>query len=429
MNKDKYNILDVETSSLHLVKEVVLKTQKRWNIGKQLDLKQRHMSLKKQLMKKNWTTENTPTLVTINMAPNFYDEKEAKKFVAFLLKNKKFALWNKHTKFGIEVTNLKLSKTPKDIIALQHVKIEFDSMDELKSSLNGGLESIHKFVEEDMSSICIEIKKIEVHMRGSGILTDFVSIENDCAIVFNVFGLLDIRSFPLPWKEIKNQDLKSRDEEKMKTFLNNEGTGRVGSSSKGIHLYDGEAAFLLPTGCFMFDQRMSGLQIYIEFESLTKEERDVTRFDFQDYEADEESEIEVKPPKRLLRKCRKKRKAAIDLELSDDGEPSKNDSKLKELFTLQNEILTVVKDLDNKTTKKLFKLEELIREKTQGKNSFQSPKKPVSLREEDTLLNDMNEASNLQLSPKDVETLNSMKGDKNLSSIFGLAWKEKTSEE
>lgn len=339
MIKDEWQVLDVPCKRLHLVKQVVLETQGRWDPEKMKELQRGNVSVRKQLNDMKWTVANTPTLITMKDLVKFDEEEECDEVVKSVLENVEPAWYHKHEKLSLKKSKLKTSEVPKGINSLEHLKFEFDSIQELKDALDDNFQQIQDFMDKNLATICKKIQTVELHMRGSGVLEMYNCLQSECGICFNISGNSIIRSFQSPWKEAKNLKMKEKVGQAMKTLLSNEGPGRKDSSSRSVLLRNGEAVFLLPTGCFQFDQRATGMQIIIQFEVLSEEEKDANRYDYEDYAVTEQSPSQHsrnnKYARPAVKQPAKKRRTESDDEFeSDEGSTPQKIAYKEEMKTL-----------------------------------------------------------------------------------------------
>lgn len=321
MFQDEWQRVTVSRTRLKLVKQIVLKTQGRWNPGKIKELLTEGISLRTLMQDFNWTNATTATLITIKDMVDFHKEEKHDEAIKNLLKNVEPVWYHQHVNLSVEMSKLKISDLPKAINSFEHLKFDFSSIKDLKNALQDNYQQIQDFLEKDIITISKKVNSIELHMRGNGVVSMFNCLQSECGICFNISGNSFIRAFPSPWKERLNARLKEKCGRKMKTYLSNEGPGRKDSQSRSILLQNGETVILLPTGCFHFEQKTSGVQLLIQFEVLTEDEKDAKRFDY----------VSSTIPAEKSSSTKNEQKRKSDCEVKDPSERPKRMFSFKEV--------------------------------------------------------------------------------------------------
>lgn len=350
MFKDRFNVIHVPTPSIGLVKDLVLKTQRRWNNESVLNMSQQNVSLRNQMKKLGWSCAKTPTFIRTD-SEILYDVEEKEVVVNNLFEKIAYDFQFKNSKLCIDREAIEKQLTK--IEPLTHQMYEFKSLELMEEAFLERFTSIRSFVEFEMSSICRQIKKIQVHLRGPGVLNTYSSLDAECGIFFNISGDVIIRSFPLPWLNVKNEQLKEKSDlgpTKMRNFLNNEGAGRAESTSKAIHLYKGESSFFMPTGCYQFEQRSAGVQVLIQFDVLSDDEKDPERFDYNDRSVKRKKE--VKKNKKIKRESGVEFRGTKRMYETDEEYNDADDSESSNA-TNKNALFKAFKKMEKNVNKKL----------------------------------------------------------------------------
>lgn len=315
MERNSKGVLSVSVKDLSQVKQLVMLTQRRWvNVKETI---KESLPTRRQLKGKNWDAKTTPMFVHVKEFEKKVENDEVGEVISSLITSETPALH--------EVTDLDqitpLPATSKPEFDSQHqIRYDFSDIDELKRVLGDRLQPVVTFIEDHAKILCTSSMRFEFHIKGSDTMSNYDAIGSECALLFNLRGETIIRSYVLPLMEEKRKALKALNSAKqLQTYFYNQGAECKKASCVAVRLKPGDIYTLLPTGCFMHEQKVNGLFIVLRFDVLQENEKDSSIYDLTKMEITDVLDKEEMKPRSYRKRVKR--------EMQNDEEPVEGENK------------------------------------------------------------------------------------------------------